>query len=770
MDNSENKRKRKTRPKEENPQANPDSQTQSGQSSYPPLEEKKRTEITHAISRPVDANLSSSASFNPPGPAQPILSATDIIQSALRHKWIMLIIFVIVSAVALPLIWTQIVPKYQAIAQVRIRPIIPYLVFKTEDNGAIPLYDSYVQTQCTFFKTDTVLQRVLDLPEIQKTQWYTNPPKTFLQRMTGNHLIALARLKESLSAKPLTGTEIINVTFTDTSPKDAQLMANAVVEQYMNYALQTSDATKDKLYKQLVEEYQTLEKEIQGRETVISELRQRLGTATPEELISGQRVRLDEAQAHLAEVQQNIKILDWEIEQVKSADSNDTLATLDENTMKQLVYFQDTEWCRLDVNVKTLRHTNATSLLNPKNPDAIRAVEELAFAEELLKKRQDQLDLQWPYKQKNLTGLTASADTTAQDHQKNLALLQYQLGKAKYQEQLINADIKTQQTSFDELFNSAQLLEKENSTLQNKRDLFDAVRQRLEQKNIESNVPGSIELLAQAAIPSAPYNDRRIQLSVMMFVFALGIGAAGAFLKDRTNTVVHAFKDLPYPMQVPFLGYIPAIDNTNSPTSKAGQNLTEAIRIMRTTLLSRLDGEGGTTILVTSSGAATGKTGFTMMLSKSLAQAGKKVLMIDTDFHKMALSGQFENLPEHFGLIQALGTSALYDQHVFQTWIPGLYFVPAGKREDNVIPEEIANGAFRNFIGKMRTQYDVILLDSAPILPLADSAILSSQVDGTIMVERELVSRRADTIAALARLGAAGGRLFGTVIIGSENN
>ena len=70
----------------------------------------------------------------------------------------------------------------------------------------------------------------------------------------------------------------------------------------------------------------------------------------------------------------------------------------------------------------------------------------------------------------------------------------------------------------------------------------------------------------------------------------------------------------------------------------------------------------------------------------------------------------------------------------------------------------------------MRNQYDVILLDSPAILPLADAAILAGQVDGTIMVERELVSHRADVIGALARLGSAGGRLMGTVFVGSASH
>ena len=97
--------------------------------------------------------------------------------------------------------------------------------------------------------------------------------------------------------------------------------------------------------------------------------------------------------------------------------------------------------------------------------------------------------------------------------------------------------------------------------------------------------------------------------------------------------------------------------------------------------------------------------------------------------------------------------------------------MPAGKQDkDYLAIEEIANGALTTCINKLRKQYNIILLDSPPVMPVADAAILSSQVDGTIMVERELISRRVDVINALVRLSSTGGRLLGTVFIGSDSN
>ena len=759
----------------------------------------KDSEISTSLFKTSGDNLMTNAAMNTSGQYQPVppaLSVYDIVKSILRHKLILIVIFILVAVPSLALIWTQIIPKYQSTAQIRVRPIIPFLVFKTEDNGAIPLYSSYVQTQCSIIKTDTVLQRVLDLQEIRNTQWYTNPQQSLVQKLTKTPVVHLENMKQSLSARPVQGTELVNLSFVDINPAEAKLILNSVLDQYMNSISELSDDAQDKVYDTLVNQYKTLESEIQGREEVIAELRQRLGTSNPDELISGQRVRLDKAQANLTDVQQNIKILEWEIAQIKPSDSNNVqeskqselidnnqIKQLDENQMKQLLYFGDPQWSNLDTNVKNLQHIIATSPLTKQNPDYTKLLEDLSFAEELLKKRQEQLDLQWQYNRKELmenAKIQVNSGDESLDLLKNLPLLEYELGKAKYQEQLFDSDLKAQQKVFEDLFSSAQSLQNENTVLEQKRQLFDAVRQRLEQKTMERKAPGSIEVLSRASISGTPYEDRRVTLSAAALFFAFGLGAAAAFLKDKIHGLVININDLPYPMQATLLGYVPQISPAKykkgaisfSHKSKAKLNklnIMDSIRIVRTSLLSRLNGRTGTTILVTSSCSDSNKTDFTMMLSASLAQAGKKVLVIDGDFQKMALTNQCPNVPENHGFIHALRRETGYEQDIFPTEMPNLYILPTGDKGNNLILEEIAGASIQKFIDQVRSMYDLILVDSASILSLADTAILSTSMDGTILVESQFKSRKNDTIAALSRLASAGGHLLGTIIIGSEN-
>ena len=336
------------------------------------------------------------------------------------------------------------------------------------------------------------------------------------------------------------------------------------------------------------------------------------------------------------------------------------------------------------------------------------------------------------------------------------------------------AEFKEQQAEFQALFESAELLDKENDELERKRGLYAAVRERVDQKDMERNVPGSIEVLASASVSSKPHEDRRIVLTAMALAMGLGMGGGVAFLRAGRDQAIRAPKDMPRSMQAPLLGYIleahirkPIGRSLPDELLRIQARRIESVRHVRTALLSRLNGRGGATILVASAAAGTGKSSFTTMLGKSLAQAGKKVLMIDADLRKMTLSKRF-GLRDESGFIESLRRRSIDKRHIFSTETSGLSIMPAGRPNgDGSVFEGTANGAFKACIGQLRRYFDIILLDSSPILAVADATILSNQVDGTIMVERELVSQRPNVIDALDRLDSAGGRLMGTVFVGS---
>lgn len=705
---------------------------------------------------------------------------TELLTSVLRFKWTIALVSILVSAPTIALIWTQIVPQYQARAEVRVRPIIPHLVFKTEDNGMIPLYESFVNTQVSLMRSPTVLQRVLDQKAIQDTAWYRNSPRTFFQRLRANPLPPMERLRDSLSVRPRPRTEVIDVSFMDPSNKEAKIIVDAILDEYIKYTAIKSDQTRDEIFQKLTQQKTELSNEIAYKERGIAALRKSLGTGTPEELVASKRMHLDELQVRLSTLQQNIAILQWELEQTVATDSNDATVNPAGETERQRAYHEDAEWRRLDVEVRTLEHQLANSVYGPKHPNMIKLQNDVEFAKTLRQEREKQLDDLWLNRPKSAVAASATGSTPEQlSREEARRVIEYRLSRAREEERLLIEDLGAQQKAFESLFNDAQLLTKENLELQRTRELLNAVQQRIDQKDMERNVAGSIEVLTPAFSSSKPEKDRRVVFTAMALFMGLGLGGGAAFLRASRNQTIHAAKDMPQPVQVPFLGHVPLVSATKAPgkalADELEQNqflLVEAIRVLRTALLARLGGRSGATVLVTSANEGTGKSSFTMVLGRSLAQAGKRVLMIDTDSHKVTLSKRFE-LTTQPGFVESLRDKTMTKLPIYPTQTPGLDIMPAGNRNGaDTTYDEIANGAFKSCISRLRKQcqYDVILLDASPILPVADATILAGQVDGTILVEREQVSQRAHVLSALARLHSAGGTMLGTVFVGSLEN
>ncbi|MBN2589413.1 MAG: AAA family ATPase [Sedimentisphaerales bacterium] len=706
-----------------------------------------------------------------------VWTASYILRALFRYKWSFLLIFILTAGPLLAFIWTQIVPKYQARAEIRVRPIIPFLVYKTEDSGMIPLYSSFLNTQVSIIRSMTVLQRVLDQKDIQNTTWYKKPQKSLLSKLSGK-ISPMERLRDDLSVRPRRQTEIVDVSFVAVNAKEAKLVVDSVLDKYLQYVKDRSDTTQDELYRQLSDEFRKLDREIQGSQVSIQERLKALGTNSPDELIASKRNSIEETALRLNHVQQSIAILEWDQKKIielmknendQNRDSNDAFAEVPEERQ----YYADPDWRQLDINVRTIKYKIETSKFTDNNPKLLDLQEDLKFSEDLLKLRESQIDAQRKSMPNNMMALTGGSVLNYEDQ---LNKNEYQIERAKQEEQILSENLSKQQEEFELVFKSAQSLEQEKQDLAYTLEKFEAVRQRLDQKNTERNVPGSIEILTNAFVPSKPYNDRRVVFSVMVLCLAAGLGLGVSFLRATMNQVILGSQDMPLSIKVPHLGSIPLIRLKNPLGKMLGDEieknqiqLFESVRVIRTKLLLQLNNQKSSTVLISSSVAGTGKSSFIKVLGKCIAKTGKKVLMIDTDFYKKTLSRRF-GLVDKPGIINYLNSKSLDFSGICQTEIPNLSILPVGKQDaENTMFEGIDNGFFGTYLEALQEKYSVIILDSSPVLPRADTVIMSQHVNGVIMVERELLSRRENMIDAIERVNSAGGHMWGVVFVGSSD-
>lgn len=172
-------------------------------------------------------------------------------------------------------------------------------------------------------------------------------------------------------------------------------------------------------------------------------------------------------------------------------------------------------------------------------------------------------------------------------------------------------------------------------------------------------------------------------------------------------------------------------------------------------------------MLITSSLPGTGKTSVSLLLAKSLAVVGKKVLLVEGDLRRPTLAERMK-LTTNEGLASVLSGGRDDREAILNSGLSNLDVLPAGSIPENFNTELLANGVFENCVEAWKRRYDFVLIDSPPLLPVADAQILAGHAEGTVMVLRSSHDRKKEAADAFAQLKAAGGNLIGTVLIGGR--
>jgi capsular exopolysaccharide synthesis family protein len=189
----------------------------------------------------------------------------------------------------------------------------------------------------------------------------------------------------------------------------------------------------------------------------------------------------------------------------------------------------------------------------------------------------------------------------------------------------------------------------------------------------------------------------------------------------------------------------------------------EQVKAFRAKFEYSIDKQKIKVVAVTSSIAGEGKTTSCAQLAINLVMAGrKKVLLIDADMRKSDLSKGF-SLPTTPGLSEYLTGKAVLKEIVRTTFLPGLFVIPAGTRV-NESSDLLAGDKFRAVLNEFRGPFDVILLDTPPVLPVADTLSLRDQVDGFVFLYRAEFTPHPMMRQAVEEVGEE--KIFGVVLNG----
>jgi succinoglycan biosynthesis transport protein ExoP len=166
---------------------------------------------------------------------------------------------------------------------------------------------------------------------------------------------------------------------------------------------------------------------------------------------------------------------------------------------------------------------------------------------------------------------------------------------------------------------------------------------------------------------------------------------------------------------------------------------------------------------VTSSKAGEGKSTTAVALARKYAQIGKKTLLVDLDLRRPSIAKQFGQQRTEIGVVDVLYSRVSLQQALVPNTEANLDVLPVGTIPPN--PADIlASGLMRDFLEKYRNQYDMIVLDSSPILGIADAPLLSRFVDGVLVIIEANDASVGSARASIRRLHDARSNIVGAVL------
>jgi capsular exopolysaccharide synthesis family protein len=250
----------------------------------------------------------------------------------------------------------------------------------------------------------------------------------------------------------------------------------------------------------------------------------------------------------------------------------------------------------------------------------------------------------------------------------------------------------------------------------------------------------------------------------------LMVGIGAAFFFEYLNTTIRMPRDIEDGLGLPVLGFVPAMSPrlkdfaTRSLIthldSKSGP--AEAFRGIRTEIMLRSDLRQVKTGMVTSTSPQEGKTTVAINWAIALAQAGNKVLLIDGDLRKPMVHLAFNLSPEQ-GLSTLLAEKDSATVYIKKTDIENLHVLPGGPVPQNPA-ELLGSRKMRTLLAEAAERYDSVIIDSSPVLGVADASILSTMVDCVVLVVQASKNRRGLIIRAKNQLASVNARVAGAVL------
>jgi succinoglycan biosynthesis transport protein ExoP len=700
-----------------------------------------------------------------------------------QHRWTVLAIFATLFVVVLIATLHQ-KPTYRANALLAIDNESPSLVSPQELFHLDQVTDTYLETQYKILSSDDLAEHVIDQLGLNQVGEFRPPPprwpwksiKSISPRFStpartpapGDAVIreaVLARFQEQLDVKPFRRSSAVEISFDSQDPNLAARVVNALADAYIQRNMESRWDAAQKASEWISQKLLDLKVKLEKSEDDLQAYASANGLLFLEtsqgntESIEDQSLReiqeeLTKAQAARYETESLYRLL--------QAGNFGSLPGVFDNKL-----MQDLSARLADLQSQHAELEATFTADYPKMKQAQSQIVEIQAALDRERQRAAQ---------------KISNDYFAAERRESLV----QQAFAEKQKQVNLIAEKSVQYG---------ILSREVDS--NKR-MYDGLLQRLKEAGISEGLKASnIRIVDQGKVSYTPVYPKVMLNLSLAALLGLGLGICAAFLQERLDQSIRNPQDVDHFLRTPVLAFIPSLESLNGrrnpriartdtqfplgleepkpetfgarvlgrPRNDRGvytsSILSEAFRGLRTSVLLSRVGRPVTSILVTSAQSGEGKTATAVNLAISLAQLGGRVLLIDADMRRPSVQKYF---PQGGSRLSGyLAGEGRWQDMVYQTSVNGLYVLLCGPLPFNPA-ELLSSDAMWALMREATTGYSFVVLDSPPLLNVADARILASKVDATVLVVNSGDTPRQAVQYAGAQVRAAGANLLGVVL------
>jgi succinoglycan biosynthesis transport protein ExoP len=286
----------------------------------------------------------------------------------------------------------------------------------------------------------------------------------------------------------------------------------------------------------------------------------------------------------------------------------------------------------------------------------------------------------------------------------------------------------------------------------------------------------NIQVVDRAEVPMSPYRPNKQLNLLLASVVGLFLGVGLAFFFEYLDNTIKTPDDVEGLIRLPSFGTVPEISSGRNGELSSGSSdpvelithghpksmLSEAYRSIRTSILLSFSGKPPKTLVVSSPNPSEGKTTTAINTAIALSQTGARVLLIDADLRKPRIHEVFTG-ENGAGLSNFLSGNASLEKVVKASHIPNLAYILSGPIPPN--PSELLGSkVFGDMLQTLGERFDHVIIDSPPILGFADSVVLSTVVDGMVVVVVSGKTSRETLQQAKEALEQVNGRILGVVV------